>query len=160
MKILHLCNKKYYDTKMSRVRFHSIEALSKITFVKMSGIGYNDYNNELSVQENIDNFDIHFDLVIAYKPNEMKDFGKINIPKCIRYNEMYDVNCRLWELEDRIRILGESENLLVGPSKQVIEFIETSKSIYSTNDNRYKVKRKINEIWKSHIMEVKSYAHT
>lgn len=75
-------------------------------------------------------------------------------------NEMYDVNCSLWELEDRIRILGESENLLVGPSKQVIEFIETSKSIYSTNDNRYKVKRKINEIWKSHIMEVKSYAHT
>lgn len=75
-------------------------------------------------------------------------------------NEMYDVNCSLWELEDRIRILGESENLLEGPSKQVIEFIETSKSIYSTNDNRYKVKRKINEIWKSHIMEVKSYAHT
>lgn len=75
-------------------------------------------------------------------------------------NEMYDVNCSLWELEDRIRILGESENLLEGPSKHVIEFIETSKSIYSTNDNRYKVKRKINEIWKSHIMEVKSYAHT
>ena len=75
-------------------------------------------------------------------------------------NEMYDVNCSLWELEDRIRILGESENLLEGPSKQVIEFIEISKSIYSTNDNRYKVKRKINEIWKSHIMEVKSYAHT
>lgn len=75
-------------------------------------------------------------------------------------NEMYDVNCSLWELEDRIRILGESENLLEGPSKQVIEFIETSKSIYSTNDNRYKVKRKINEIWNSHIMEVKSYAHT
>ena len=71
-------------------------------------------------------------------------------------NEMYDVNCSLWELEDRIRILGETENFLVGPSKQVIEFIEISKSIYSTNDNRYKVKRKINEIWKSHIMEVKS----
>lgn len=75
-------------------------------------------------------------------------------------NEMYDVNCSLWELEDRIRILGETENFLEGPSKQVIEFIEISKSIYSTNDNRYKVKRKINEIWKSHIMEVKSYAHT
>lgn len=75
-------------------------------------------------------------------------------------NEMYDVNCSLWELEDRIRILGETENFLEGPSKQVIEFIETSKSIYSTNDNRYKVKRKINEIWNSHIMEVKSYAHT
>lgn len=99
MKILHLCNKKYYDTKMSRVRFHSLEALSKITFVKMSGIGYNNYDNELSVQENIDNFDIHFDLVIAYKPGEMKDFGKINIPKCIRYNEMFDIDETLKEIE-------------------------------------------------------------
>ena len=100
MNILYLCDKKTYLTKMSRVRFHGINALSKITNVHYSGIGWDDYNNNLTVQENIDKMNKKFDICIVYKPLEFKNFKDINIPKCIRYNEMYVVNWTLKEIKD------------------------------------------------------------
>jgi len=92
MKILYLCNKHIYDTKMSRIRFHSIDAISKITDLTYSGIGWPNYDNSRNVQENIDKIYKHSepDLVIAYKPLELKAFKDIRPFKCIRYNEMWD----------------------------------------------------------------------
>ena len=55
MNILYLCNKKTYLRKMSRVRFHGIAALSKIANIHYSGIGWTDYNADLTVKENIHN---------------------------------------------------------------------------------------------------------
>ena len=100
MKILFLVNKKTYNTKMSRVRFHGIKALSKITNLQYWGIGWENYNNNLSVQANLDTKKDKFDIVIAYKPLEMKNFKDINIPKCIRYNEMYDVKWTMKEIRE------------------------------------------------------------
>jgi len=104
MNILYLCDKKTYLTKMSRIRFHGIKALSKITNVHYSGVGWDDYNSELNVQENINNIskdkNINFDIVFAYKPLELKDFKNVTIPKGIRYNEMYDVNWTLKEIRE------------------------------------------------------------
>jgi hypothetical protein len=85
---------------MSRVRFHGIAALSKIANVHYSGIGWSDYNINLTVQENINNMNQKFDIVIVYKPLELKNFKDINLPKCIRYNEMYDVNWTLKEIRE------------------------------------------------------------
>lgn len=104
MNILYLVNKHTYLTKMSRVRFHGIQALEKIANITYYGIGWNNhnnqkYNNRKTVQENIDTLNKHFDIVIAYKPLEMKDFKNVTIPKCIRYNEMYDVHWTLKEIE-------------------------------------------------------------
>ena len=75
MNILYLCNRKTYLTKMSRVRFHGIAALSKIANVHYSGIGWSDYNINLTVQENINNMNKKFDIVIVYKPLELKKFN-------------------------------------------------------------------------------------
>lgn len=100
MNILYLCSKKTYLTKMSRVRFHGIAALSKIANVHYSGIGWGDYNANLCVQENINNMKQNFDIVIVYKPLELKNFKDINLPKCIRYNEMYDINWTLREIKE------------------------------------------------------------
>ena len=76
LNILYLENKKTYLTKMSRVRFHGIEALSKITNLVYSGNNWNNYDNELDVQININNIskklNVVFDLVIVYKPHELK----------------------------------------------------------------------------------------
>ena len=55
MKVLYLCNKNYYLTKMSRVRFHSMKAIEKVTDFKWSGPNWENFNNELTVQENINN---------------------------------------------------------------------------------------------------------
>ena len=99
MNILYLCDKKTYLTKMHRERFHGILCLSKIVNVHYSGIGWDDYNNNLTVQENIDKMNKKFDICIVYKPLDFKNFKDINIPKCIRYNEMYDVNWTLKEIK-------------------------------------------------------------
>jgi len=100
MNILYLCDRRTYLTKMSRVRFHGINALSKIANVHYSGIGWDDYNNHLTVQENIDNMNEKFDICIVYKPLGFKNFKDINIPKCIRYNEMWDEGWTLKEIKD------------------------------------------------------------
>ena len=100
MYILYLVDKKTYLTKMSRVRFHGMEALKNITNVHFSGNGWNDYDSKKTVQENIDNMNKRFDIVIAYKPLELKQFKNVNIPKCIRYNEMYDVKWTLKEIKN------------------------------------------------------------
>lgn len=100
MKILYLVNKRTYLTKMSRVRFHGIKALSKLVEVKYWGIGWEKYNSNLSVQENIDILPDKYDMVIVYKPLNYKKFKNISIPKCIRYNEMYDINWTLKEIKE------------------------------------------------------------
>ncbi len=104
MHILYLCSKNTYLTKMSRVRFHGIRALSKLVNVHYSGAGWSDYNTELTVQQNIDNItknkNINFDIVFAYKPLELKNFKDVKIPKAIRYNEMYDINWTLKEIRE------------------------------------------------------------
>ena len=114
MKILFFVNRKTYLTKMSRVRFHGIKALSKLVEVKYWGLGWDGYNSKLTVQENIDRLEKadrllasayqkpvnKYDVAIVYKPLEMKNFKDINIPKCIRYNEMYDVKWTMKEIRE------------------------------------------------------------
>ena len=91
--ILYLISYHTYSHKMSRVRFHGIEEIAKLTNLIYSGHKWPDYNSELPVQENIDilekKHNIKFDLVICYNPFEkLIDFAKIKRPKCLRYNEM------------------------------------------------------------------------
>lgn len=66
------------------------------------------------------------------------------------YNKLKNVNTKLWEIEDMLRI-----------KEQAIEFdekfIELARSVYFTNDERADIKKKINMIFKSEIVEVKDY---
>jgi hypothetical protein len=91
-KILYLCDKNTYNSKMSRVRFHGIEKLGEVANVTWTGPSWKQYNNSLSVQENIEQLfpNQQFDLVVAYNGKDLKDFSKVTYPTCIRYNEMYD----------------------------------------------------------------------
>lgn len=100
MKILFLVNQQTYHTKMSRVRFHGIRALEKIATVKYWGLHWPNYNINWTVQKNLDNMQDKFDICIAYKPLELKNFKDINIPKCIRYNEMWDIEWTLKEIKE------------------------------------------------------------
>jgi hypothetical protein len=97
--ILYLVDQKTYIQKMSRVRFHGIEALSKISNLIMTGPNWSNYNINKTVQENINNMNKNFDIVIGYEPHKLKEFDKILIPKCIRYNEMYNFPETLKEIE-------------------------------------------------------------
>ncbi len=92
---------------MSRVRFHGIRALEKVADLKWSGPNWPDYNNNASVQENINQIFPEVDVVIAYKPLEMKNFKEVEAVRCIRYNEMYD---KQWTLKE---IIESKANFIV-----------------------------------------------
>ncbi len=62
-----------------------------------------------------------------------------------------EVNGRLWEIEDDIRDCERARDF--GP-----RFIELARAVYMTNDKRAKLKRDINELLGSPLVEEKSYA--
>jgi hypothetical protein len=66
------------------------------------------------------------------------------------YNSLIEVNSTLWDVEDKLRVF-ESEK------KFDEEFIELSRKVYYTNDERFRLKDEINLITFSKIREVKDY---
>ena len=98
--ILYLVDKQTFITKMSRVRFHAIEALSKIANVMYSGPNWTNYNTNLTLDENILFMGVPIDYIICYKPSSIKGFYNCKIPKCITYNEMWDEPLTLSEINE------------------------------------------------------------
>lgn len=78
---------------MSRVRFHSMAAISKVSDLIYSGLGWDNYDASKTVQDNIDKLygGSCPDIVVAYKPLDLKCFSDIKPVKCTRYNEMWDI---------------------------------------------------------------------
>ena len=66
-------------------------------------------------------------------------------------DELKTANMALWEIEDDIRDCERHGDF--GP-----KFIELARSVYKTNDRRAALKRQINEVSGSALVEEKSYA--
>lgn len=66
------------------------------------------------------------------------------------YRQLYEINSRLWDIEDHIRDLERAGDF--GE-----DFVQTARSVYFINDERSDVKRKINEVTGSRLFEEKSY---
>ena len=66
------------------------------------------------------------------------------------YKELIDVNLKLWEVEDELRVI---ENTKVFDDK----FVELARAVYYTNDERFRLKDKINNLTNSEIKEQKDY---
>lgn len=64
--------------------------------------------------------------------------------------ELKKINEKLWVIEDDIRLLEKAQDF--GD-----DFIALARSVYVTNDLRFKVKNSINMSYNSGIKEVKSY---
>jgi|SRR5450759_400197 len=105
--------------------------------------------------------------IIQIKLERIKDKGKLlNLQK--EYNELskasssimstsdalykalYDVNCELWDIEDRIRDLERKKDF----GK---DFVSTARAVYIRNDRRSELKREINIKTSSGLIEEKSY---
>lgn len=100
LNLMFLCSKRYYDKKMSRVRFHSMEATSEICNTMWWGPGWEGYDNNLTVQENINRVETKPDMIVTYKPLDMKDMKNVDVPVCLRYNETYDWEWTIKEIDD------------------------------------------------------------
>lgn len=108
--------------------------------------------------------------ILEIKKNKIKDKNKRNIilkelsslqetaSKNIQksksiiklYKKLKSINLKLWKIEDDIRDCERKNNF---ESK----FIKLARAVYFTNDERSRVKNKINSLTKSNISEVKSY---
>ena len=65
-------------------------------------------------------------------------------------DELFQVNGRLWDVEDELRALEQHGDF--GE-----RFIELARSVYRLNDRRSALKRRINTVTGSAIVEEKSY---
>lgn len=68
----------------------------------------------------------------------------------VEFKQLYEVNKFLWEVEDNIRV-KESKREFDD------EFIDLARHVYYTNDQRAAIKRTINELSRSYLVEEKSY---
>tara|TARA_B100001029_G_C14659412_1_gene233617 strand:- start:92 stop:487 length:396 start_codon:yes stop_codon:yes gene_type:complete len=88
---------------------------------------------------------------------ELKSLNATSADKIPNKSEIKDlidnlkrINLRLWDIEENKR-LAEKNKIFDE------RFIELSREVYKTNDERAKIKLKINEILGSNIKEVKSH---
>ena len=112
------------------------ELIDKITILEikqihMTGIKLKNVNKELKLLRKIlqdKNLEIDIDLI----------------------NNLKEVNNKLWEIEDNIRIKESTQ-------KFDNEFIQLARSVYKENDKRASIKKEINQIYNSELVEEKSY---
>jgi len=65
--------------------------------------------------------------------------------------ELRHINQKLWDIEDKIREKEKHKSF-------DDEFIQLARSVYITNDERSRIKRRINETFGSELVEEKSYS--
>jgi len=91
MQIVYLCPKLWFINKLSRVRFHQIEAIGELADVTWSGTGWDNYNKEKTVEDNL--LQIYSgklpDLIICFDPLNLKGLKQATPKKCIMMNEMH-----------------------------------------------------------------------
>ena len=68
-----------------------------------------------------------------------------------KFHDLININSKLWDIEDMIRIKEQRKEFDE-------EFIELARSVYKTNDIRAEIKRDINLLSNSELIEEKSYA--
>ena len=115
------------------------EVIDKITILQ---IKYEKINNKNKLK-NIKN-----ELSLLLPLINKKKYETLEIQNLMK--NLKKVNDTLWNIEDNIR---EKENFKEFDD----EFIELARSVYKTNDKRAEIKKKINLLTKSDIIEEKSY---
>ena len=90
-------------------------------------------NNELSLLNEI------------YKRNLKKNKRILLYEK-----ELIKINKKLWNIEDKIRFFESKKNFNQ-------QFVELARAVYLNNDERSEIKKKINKLTDSYLIEEKSY---
>lgn len=90
-RILFLVSNRYYETKMSRCRFHQMEAVDQQPDVDVTfwGNGWGGYDEKASVRDNLRQYCLSFDLVHVYKPEDHIDVAGCGVPVSIAFNECW-----------------------------------------------------------------------
>jgi hypothetical protein len=93
--------------------------------------------------------------VVKKELKQLMKIGKDYLDKSellIIYNKLMIINKNLWDVEDELRKMEVDKRF-------DDEFIHKARSVYFLNDERYNLKREINELTGSEINEVKQYVN-
>ena len=115
------------------------ELVDKITILKIKKEKITNKEKLIEIKKELDSLTNTFDKSI-----------KKNINLEVLTKELKNINLKLWNIEDKKRELEKKQEF----GK---EFIELARNVYKSNDERAKIKLKINEALGSNIKEVKSY---
>ena len=123
-----------------KVEISNGELLDKVTILVLK-------LNRIKDKEKLVNIQKEFDTL---NPLAHELFDKYDSDLQNHYIELLSINARLWDIEDWIREC-EKENRFGK------EFVELARSVYITNDKRSEVKKIINILTNSGLVEEKSY---
>ena len=115
------------------------ELIDKITILEIKKAKITDKSKLVEIEKELSS------LNLALK-NNITDLSQISELK----DSLKKINLRLWDIEDKKRNAEKENNF----DKS---FIQLARDVYRYNDERAKIKLKINNLLGSNIKEVKSY---
>ncbi len=115
------------------------ELIDKITILEIKAVQIRDPAKLVNVQTELEILTTARDQAIP-STAELDELSKL----------LKEVNQALWDIEDDIRLCEKAKDF--GP-----KFVDLARSVYFQNDRRASVKRSINELLGSRIVEEKAY---
>ncbi len=116
------------------------ELIDKITILRIKGERIADVDKLANVRREL-----------ALLEALLKEEGLVGAALESMVDELAAVNARLWDVEDALRICERGGDF--GP-----RFVTLARSVYAINDERAALKRAVNSLFGSALVEEKSYA--
>ena len=117
------------------------ELLDKISILEIKIEKVKDKNNLEEIKK-------EYKILKEIQTSSLEITGKIKD----LFQSVKNVNVKLWNIEDKLRICEKNKDF----DKN---FIELARGVYFANDERAKLKSKINKILNSNIREIKQYVN-
>lgn len=116
------------------------EIIDKLSILKIKSLKVTDQKQKTNIINELN-------LLMEYKNTHHNDKDINDL-----YNKLFECNLRLWDIEDKIRI--KSKNKQFGEN-----YIQLAESVHIENDKRYQLKRQVNLLSNSFLVEEKIYEH-
>ena len=116
------------------------ELIDKITILEIK-------RESILDKEKLSNINLEYKVLLETLENKIIGSNEIDSLRI----KLKTINKRLWDIEDKLRDLERSKTFNE-------DFIKLARSVYFTNDERSEVKKSINKLLNSEIVEEKSYS--
>lgn len=117
------------------------ELVDKLSILEIKLLNIKDKEKSKNVYKELETLNPYFQDLLDVYGEEIKNL----------YIKISRINKALWDIEDAIRDKEAVEEFDE-------EFVELARSVYITNDQRAAVKKEINLLTKSELVEEKSYS--
>ena len=122
-----------------KIPVSSGELIDKISILKIK-------RKKIINKSKLQNINHELSLLNKIYKNNFKKNKKILLYE----KKLIKINKKLWDIEDKIRYLESKKNFNQ-------QFINLARAVYINNDQRSEIKKKINKLTGSHLIEEKSY---